>query len=113
MHHDNPLIISFYIEGNDSGDLNDYYDGLNGTMSQLTRCQLPHGSWEVSVNHQLATCQGFNIVSDTVTIEPRCGTLLRKLRVSCPYRNLNHHYNVNDKVTIEHISGMLLRKRRH
>lgn len=80
MHHDNPLIISFYIEGNDSGDLNDYYVVLNGTMDQLTRCQLPHGTWEVIVNHQLATCQGFNIVSDTVTIEPKSGMLLRKLR---------------------------------
>src|SRR5690625_7650378 len=82
MHHDNPLIISFYIEGNDSGDLNDYYVVLNGTMNQLTRCQLPHGTWEVIVNHQLATCQGFNIVSDTVTIEPKSG-MLQIGRASC------------------------------
>lgn len=80
MHSDNPLIISFYIQGNDSGDLNDYYVVLNGTMNQPSHCQLPEGTWEVIADHQLASSQGFNIVTDTVTIQPKSGMLLRKLR---------------------------------
>src|SRR5690625_8028306 len=50
MHHDNPLIISFYIEGNDSGDLNDYYVVLTGTLRQLTRSQWPPEHWQVFVD---------------------------------------------------------------
>src|SRR5690625_6800319 len=69
MHHDNPLIISFYIEGNDSGDLNDYYVVINGTMDQLTRCKLLHGTWEGNVYIKQATCSGFNIDSTTCSCE--------------------------------------------
>jgi pullulanase/glycogen debranching enzyme len=80
QHYGNPLVITFYISGHDSGDINDYYVILNGTGSEHINCKLPEGTWEVIVNKNIASLQSFNMISKTVKIEPRSGMLLRKLR---------------------------------
>jgi pullulanase/glycogen debranching enzyme len=79
-HTGNPLIISFYINGSDSGDLYDYHVVLNGTASEAFQCTLPGGTWEVIANQNFASPQSFQIANGSVIIEPQSGMLLRKLR---------------------------------
>ena len=79
-HYGNPLVITFYIQGNDSGDLNDYYVLLNGTLIEHAECKLPSGTWEVVANQDIASAQSFEVVRNSVKIVPQSGMLLRKLR---------------------------------
>ncbi|WP_069131847.1 alpha-amylase family glycosyl hydrolase [Rhodohalobacter halophilus] len=79
-HYGNPLVITFYISGNDSGDFNDYYVLLNGMADETAHCKLPSGTWEVIADENIASAQSFDIVQHSVNIAPCCGMLLRKLR---------------------------------
>lgn len=79
-HFGNPLIISFYISGDKSGDLYDYYVILNGTQSETSGIHLPGGSWELMVNDTIASTQMIDLVKNHVQTKPQSGMLLRKLR---------------------------------
>ncbi|MDZ7757642.1 alpha-amylase family glycosyl hydrolase [Rhodohalobacter sp.] len=79
-HYGNPLVITFYISGNESGDLNDYYVLLNASANEKANCRLPEGTWEVIANKDIVSIQSVDIASGTVKIEPQSGMLLRKLR---------------------------------
>ncbi|WP_158278644.1 alpha-amylase family glycosyl hydrolase [Rhodohalobacter mucosus] len=81
-HYANPLIISFYISGANSGDLYDYYVILNGTKSETAHVHLPAGTWEVLVNNELASTQMVDLVSGQAESKPQSGLVLRKLRHS-------------------------------
>ncbi len=80
QHYGNPLVITFYISGYESGDLNDYYVLLNATGNEKAECRLPEGTWEVIANKDIASLQSFDLVRHSVKIEPQSGMLLRKLR---------------------------------
>jgi pullulanase/glycogen debranching enzyme len=75
-----PLVISFHINGNLSGDIYDYYIILNGNSNQVTHHNIPAGSWELLVNNKFASPQMIDILSNSVHVEPQSGILLRKLR---------------------------------
>jgi pullulanase/glycogen debranching enzyme len=79
-HYGNPLVITFYISGNESGDLNDYYVLLNASGDEEANCKLPEGTWEVIANKDIVSLQSIDIARGTVKIEPQSGMLLRKLR---------------------------------
>jgi pullulanase/glycogen debranching enzyme len=81
-HYSNPLILSFYITGESSGDIFDYYVILNATSTDTADTPLPKGTWEVLANGTLASPQMIDIASGTVKTPPRSGMLLRKLRHS-------------------------------
>ena len=78
----NPLVVCFTVYGNSTNDIYDYYVALNGMASDSCKCQLPSGRWELLVNHQFASNQMIDLVSDTVTVPHQSGVLLRKLRHS-------------------------------
>ncbi len=80
QHYGNPLVITFYISGYESGDLNDYYVLLNATGDEKAKCRLPEGTWEVIANKDIASLQSFDLVKQSIKIEPQSGMLLRKLR---------------------------------
>ncbi len=79
-HYSNPLVITFYISGHESADLNDYYVLLNATANEQIECNLPGGSWEVIANKEIASLQAFDIINKSVKIDSQSGMLLRKLR---------------------------------
>jgi len=79
-HYGNPLVITFYISGNESRDLNDYYVLLNASGKEEANCKLPEGTWEVIANKDIVSLQSIDIARGTVKIEPQSGMLLRKLR---------------------------------
>ncbi|TVQ66757.1 MAG: pullulanase [Balneolaceae bacterium] len=79
-HHGDPLVVSFYISGNTSGDLYDYYIILNGNFNSAADLTLPSGSWEVIANGEMASLQIIDLISGNIRINPTCGFLLRKLR---------------------------------
>jgi len=79
-HYGNPLVITFYISGYESGDLNDYYVLLNASGNEEANCRLPDGTWEVIANKDIVSLQSIDIARGTVKIEPQSGMLLRKLR---------------------------------
>lgn len=79
-HFGNPLVISFFVSGISTDDIYDYYVILNGSSDEDSSCNLPGGSWELLANHELASPQMIDILSETVTVKPQSGLLLRKLR---------------------------------
>lgn len=79
-HYGDPLVVSFYISGNSSGDIYDYYVVLNGNFDSASDLNLPPGNWEVIVNGEIASLQTIDLVSGNIRILPTCGLLVRKLR---------------------------------
>ena len=79
-HFDNPLLMSFYVSGNSSGDMYDYYVILNASWSGSVSYHLPGGSWELIANKQIASSQAFDILSDIVEVPAKSGVILRKFR---------------------------------
>lgn len=79
-HYDNPLLVCFYIRGNSSGDLYDYYIILNANWTDSVSVQLPSGSWELIVNKQIASSQAIDILNGTVNTPAKSGMIFRKLR---------------------------------
>lgn len=78
----NPLVVCFTVYGNSTNDIYDYHVVLNGMASDSCKCQLPSGRWELLVNHEFASNQMIDLISDTVTVPHQSGLLLRKLRHS-------------------------------
>ncbi len=81
-HYSNPLILSFYITGADSGDMYDYYVILNASYGDTAHTNLPKGTWEVIANQDVASTQMIDVVRGSAETSPRSGLLLRKLRHS-------------------------------
>lgn len=79
-HFDNPLLLSFYVRGKSSGDLYDYYVILNANWSDTISQHLPHGSWELITNKQIASSQAFDILSGIIDVPEKSGVILRKFR---------------------------------
>ncbi|MCC5908643.1 MAG: hypothetical protein JJU13_20670 [Balneolaceae bacterium] len=79
-YYGDPLLISFYISGNSTGDIYDYYVILNGNAYQQNDQHLPKGTWEQLADHKIATTQTINIISGKASVPAQSGILLRKLR---------------------------------
>jgi pullulanase/glycogen debranching enzyme len=75
-----PLLLSFYVSGNSTDDIYDYYVVLNGNAFQHNEQKLPNGTWEVLADHELASPLTSNFVSGSVNLPSQSGMLLRKLR---------------------------------
>jgi len=81
FHHQvDPLLVAFYVDGRESGDLHNYYVILNATQNDLHHVRLPDGVWEVLVRHDIASSQSIDFLSGEVTIPAVSGLLLRQLR---------------------------------
>lgn len=79
-YYGNPLLISFFISGNSSGDIYDYYVVLNGNSYPIENHELPAGTWEILADHEIAYSHVINLTSQSVKIPSQSGILLRKLR---------------------------------
>jgi pullulanase/glycogen debranching enzyme len=79
-YYGDPLLVSFFVSGKSTGDMYDYYIILNGNAYQQNEQALPRSTWELLVNHEIATTQTINIESGTVNVPAQSGILLRKLR---------------------------------
>ncbi|MDZ7720589.1 MAG: alpha-amylase family glycosyl hydrolase [Balneolaceae bacterium] len=79
-YYGNPLLLSFYISGNSTGDMYDYYVLLNGNSYPIENQELPPGVWEILADHEIASSHILNVVSESVKIPSQSGILLRKLR---------------------------------
>jgi len=79
-HFDNPLLLSFYINGSTCDDIYDYYVILNANWVDSATRHLPSGSWELLANKQIASTQAIDILSGNVEIPAKSGMLLRKFR---------------------------------
>ena len=75
-----PLLISFYINGESTNDMYNYFVVLNGNAFQHNEQKLPTGTWEVIANHKIASTQAIEFVSGNMNIPSQGGILLRKLR---------------------------------
>lgn len=76
----NPLLLSFNINGNSSGDMYDYYVILNGNSHTYENHKLPSGAWEVIADHEITSSHVIDILNKSVNIPAQSGILLRKLR---------------------------------
>ncbi|MEX0945526.1 MAG: alpha-amylase family glycosyl hydrolase [Balneolaceae bacterium] len=79
-YYGDPIQLSFFISGESTGDMYNYYIILNGNATHKNEQHLPPGTWEVLVNHEVASTQTIDVVSNRIEVPPRSGFLLRKLR---------------------------------
>lgn len=80
-HFDNPLLLSFHIEGKSADDMYDYYIILNGNPADSSTVHLPEGSWELLVNKEIASSQAIDILGGNVEVPAKSGMLFRKIRL--------------------------------
>jgi pullulanase/glycogen debranching enzyme len=79
-YYSDPLHICYYINGEASGDIYDYYVAINVTYTNGMHIHLPQGTWEVLVSNGFASLAPIDLVKGWITIQPRTANLLRKLR---------------------------------
>lgn len=79
-YYGDPLLLSFFISGKSANDNYDYYVILNGNSAHTNEQELPGGGWEVLVNSEIASPQTIDVINGIVSIPPKSGFLLRKLR---------------------------------
>jgi pullulanase/glycogen debranching enzyme len=80
--YDDPLHITFSIEGKSSGDMYDYFVSLNANTTQAHEITLPEAYWEVVVTNKKAGFNTIKSIKDTYKVAPSTGVVLRKLRVT-------------------------------
>ena len=79
-YYGDPLLLSFNVRGESTGDMYDYYVILNGNSYQYENHELPGGIWEIIANHEITSSHVIDIVNGHVGIPAQSGILLRKLR---------------------------------
>lgn len=77
---DDPLHLTFYIDGGSASDNYNYIVSLNGNKFQEKSLQLPEGYWELVATYEAASHKTISKISGSVEIEPSSGVILRKLR---------------------------------
>lgn len=77
---DDPLLITYFVNGENISDPYDYVISLNGNKSGNFQLELPDGAWELVVNQTNASHKTIAIVQGTFTITASSGFVFRKLR---------------------------------
>jgi len=77
---DDPLYLTYHINGASSSDQYDYIISLNGNKFQEHSLHLPEGYWELTVSSETASHKSLTKLSGEVIIPPTSGVILRKLR---------------------------------
>ncbi|MEX0843675.1 MAG: alpha-amylase family glycosyl hydrolase [Balneolaceae bacterium] len=80
--YNDPLHITFSIDGKSSGDMYDYFVSLNANFDRDYDITLPEGYWEVIVDSKKAGFRTFESVHETYEVPSGSAVVLRKLRVS-------------------------------
>ncbi len=82
--YNDPLHITFSIDGKSSGDMYNYFVSLNASLEQEYEIILPEGYWEVIANDQHSGNKTLKSVKNRYMVPASSGIILRKLRVSNP-----------------------------
>lgn len=80
--YNDPLHITFSIDGKSSGDMYDYFVSLNASKDQAHEIILPEGYWELIADHKKAGFETLKSVQHSYLVPSTSGVLFRKLRVS-------------------------------
>jgi pullulanase/glycogen debranching enzyme len=80
--YNDPLHVTFSIDGKSSGDMYDYFVSLNAHKDHAHEIILPDGYWEVIVNPEKAGLKTLRSVEKSMQVPASSGIVLRKLRVS-------------------------------
>ena len=80
--YEDPLHITFSINGKSTKDKFDYFVSLNANSRESHKIKLPEGYWEMVVDAEKAGSETFLSISKEFTLQPSTGVVLRKLRVS-------------------------------
>ncbi|MDZ7806823.1 MAG: hypothetical protein U5K71_06880 [Gracilimonas sp.] len=80
--YNDPLHITFSIDGKSSGDVYNYFVSLNASLEQEYEIILPDGYWEVVTDDQHSGNKTLKSVKSKYIVPASSGIILRKLRVS-------------------------------
>lgn len=80
--YQDPLHITFSINGKSSGDMYDYFVSLNTNSQTKHEIELPDGYWELVVDALKAGNKTIKSVQQKLSVPASSGVILRKLRVS-------------------------------
>lgn len=80
--YQDPLHITFSINGKSSGDMYDYFVSLNANSEQAHDIVLPEGYWELIADVGTAGIKTIKSVQKKLNVPATSGVILRKLRVS-------------------------------
>ncbi|MEX0722804.1 MAG: alpha-amylase family glycosyl hydrolase [Gracilimonas sp.] len=80
--YQDPLHITFSVDGKSSGDMYDYFVSLNANPEKAHDIVLPEGYWEMIANAHVAGQNTIKSVQNNLNIPASSGVILRKLRVS-------------------------------
>lgn len=80
--YNDPLHITFSIDGKSSGDMYNYFVSLNASLEQEYEIVLPEGYWEVVSDDQYSGNKTLKSVKSKYIVPASSGIILRKLRVS-------------------------------
>ncbi|WP_421774567.1 pullulanase [Gracilimonas sp.] len=80
--YNDPLHITFSIDGKSSGDMYDYFVSLNASKDHAHEIVLPEGYWEIVVNPEKSGASTIQSVEESMMVPATSGVVLRKLRVS-------------------------------
>ncbi len=77
---DDALLITFYVNGENSSDPYDYIVSLNGNRTRYFQVNLPEGAWELVVSQENASDNTISVVQGSYTITSSSGFVFRRLR---------------------------------
>ena len=80
--YQDPLHITFSINGKSSGDMYDYFVSLNANSRETHEIILPDGYWELVVDAHKAGNETIKSVQQKLNVPASSGVILRKLRMS-------------------------------
>ncbi len=80
--YEDPLHITFSIDGKSSSDVYDYFVSLNASTTRAHEIILPDGYWELVVNAHEAGYKTLKSEQHSLNVPACSGVVLRKLRVS-------------------------------
>jgi len=79
--YNDPLHITFSIDGKKTGDPYDYFISINGNIKTSHKIDLPPGEWEMIANARKCNLDGIRTVKKIFRLPASTGVILRKLRL--------------------------------
>jgi pullulanase/glycogen debranching enzyme len=76
--YEDPLHLSFFIDGSQTDDDFDYFVALNGNAENSNTGKLPDGDWQIMVNGNEAGLSPIEETSGTYKLEPSQGMVFRQ-----------------------------------
>lgn len=78
--YNDPLHITFSIDGKSSGDKYNYFVSLNGNLKTSHKIDLPKGTWEIVAYPRKCDPEGIRSIKTQYRVPASSGIILRQLR---------------------------------